>query len=213
MKKYLLLIITMIIIPFKVNAGCSTEEITRLQKLSNNVNISYEYNEDNNTFTISFANLNGFLTVKDMSTNRDYYTYDELRISNVNSGSHTYYIYASNKNCYESELGVKTIILPYYNKYYNYDKCKNIREYRYCSKWLKNNISQKEWENNVDTYIANKKAQEEEKRKKNQQSSTDKIRQMIFDMYVKYYYIILPVIIGILGIIIYVKNKTDQIYN
>lgn len=212
MKRYFILLFLLLLLPFKANAGCSDEELVILQKLANNINVSYEYDKTTNNFVVSFTNMRPELIITDIDNNKDYYYSGELRIKNVASGHHSYIIYAYDKNCYDDELGAKSVNLPYYNKYYLESDCNNISDYRYCSKWLPNAISYEEWHKNVTKYKDSIKKEEIEK-KQNEKKETflDILRGFMIDFYVEYYYVILPISILALSAIIYLKNKNDQL--
>ena len=211
MKKLLLAILIVMILPMNVLAECSDDDLVRLQRIANNVNTSYVYDENTNTFTIIFANFSPELILTNINNNQDYYYSDELSISNLNSGKYTYYIYASDKNCYDNELGVKSISLPYYNKYYDSDECKNIEDFEYCSKWLPNQIPYSTWKKRVTEHKEKIKKETKTEKISNKKTISDKIREFITDLYVSYYYVFLPIIIVAFCAIIYLKNKSDEI--
>lgn len=210
MKKIIFLVTLFLILIENVQASCSDDEITRLSKLANNVTVSYTYNEKTNKFMITFTNVTDDLSINDLTHNKYYSNYPEVTIKNFNSGKHKFYIYASDKNCYESALSSKYIELPYYNKYYAYNECKNFEEYSYCNKWLNSNLSYDIWKQKVDEY--NKEVKKiEEKEVKNTKSILYILKDIIIQFYVSYYYIILPTIISSLCLIIYLKNKSEEI--
>ena len=211
MKKIVILVLALIIIPVKVKANCSNEELIRLQKIANNINTNYEYDEITNSFKITFANVTDEVIITDINRNYDYISYGELQISNLSSGMHTYYIYARNKSCYENELNIKTLQLPYYNQYYNNDKCANMRNSKYCSKWLPNSITYNTWITNVTKYKESIKEEKKETKTDNKKTMSEIVKELIEDLYVNYYYVFLPIIILALCAIIYLKNKSDQL--
>ena len=211
MRKSLLLVF-LAFLPTLVKADCSNEELIRLQRLTNNISTSYRYNEDENTFTVTFSNISPELMLVDMDNNKDYYREGELNIYNVKSGNYTYYVYAYDNVCYENELGIKNINLPYFNKYYNNEECQEIKNYKYCSKWILNDISYDTWHSNVMKYKKSlEKEKEEKKQAEHKKTFLDVIKELFIDLYVSNYYIFLPITIVALCIIIYLRNKIDQI--
>lgn len=211
MKKILLLVLMILFLPSNVKADCDNDEIIRLQKIANNINTNYEFNEITNKFKITFSNITDEVIIVDINNKKDYYSYGELEINNLDSGIYTYYIYARDKNCYENELTIKNINLPYYNQYYNSDDCKYIQDYQYCSKWLTKSISYDTWKNNVTKYKESIKAEEKKQDYQSKKTTIDKIKDIFTELYITHYYIFLPIIILSLCAIIYLKNKSDQL--
>ena len=141
-----------LLLPINVLADCSDEELIRLQKLANNITTSYTYDETTKSFTLTFTNFNEELVITDIINNKDYLYRGELSINNLSSGKYNYYIYALDKSCYDNELSIKSVSLPYYNQYYTNKECDEIKNYRYCSKWLANEIDYNTWKNKVTEY-------------------------------------------------------------
>ena len=211
MKRYLILLL-LLFLPITVKASCSDEDLVRLQKIANNVNVSYKFDDVTNRFVITFSNLRPELVITDIENNVDYRRSGDLSIDGAKAGNHTYYIYAYDKNCYDNEIGTKSINIPYYNEYYDDEECKDIKSYKYCSKWLPNEISYKTWYSNVTKYKKSIEKEIEEKEKtKNSKTIIDYIRNLFIDLYVDNYYIFLPITILALCAIIYLKNKSDQL--
>lgn len=210
MKRYFILVLMILLLPNKVMAGCESGESLRIQKLVNNITTSYEYNKEVGAFTLTFTNLSDEFVIVDINEEQEYTANYELTIPNVKSGNHTYYIYTSKKNCFDSEVAVRNINLPYYNKFYDLDECKSINN-KFCYKWLPNKLDYRTWKKNIDNYKSKKKAEEEKIAQQNKQTIVDKIRDVIIALYVDYYYIFLPITIFALVAIIYLKNKSEQL--
>lgn len=210
MKKCLFLtLLFLVFFPNKVKAECSDTEIIRLQKLARNVNVAYMYNKKNNTFIATFTNLKKDLVVYDADHEKSYNVTGELSFSNLFSGRHAYIIFAKNQTCFEDELITKYVDLPFYNHYYNLEDCKGIEDYSYCNKWIKNRLSYDIWKNKIKDYKSRIKNTIEKKKK-----STNylfEIYELISKYYMEYYYIILPAIIILFGIIILIKNRKDSL--
>lgn len=209
MKKIIFFLILLISSMPTVKAECSDEEIIRLSKVANNITTSYEYEEKTKSFNITFTNVNKSLVIKDVAHDKYYNESVEFTIRNFKSGDYKFSIEASDINCTEDILVTKYVNLPYYNKYYDTDDCKGIKEYSYCSKWVQKEISYNIFKKKITEY--KESLNKEQKVEKIEEPLSEKIKKVIVDIYVNYYYIILPVFITILCIIIYVKDKNDQI--
>lgn len=211
MKKLFFVILIMMILPINVLADCNDEDLIRLQKLANNVNTSYEYDEITKTFTLTFTNVSEELTITDVANKLDYQANGELNINNLKSGKYNYYIYSTDINCYDNELQIKSVSLPFYNEYYNYKECNNIANYRYCSKWLHNSLDYNTWKKKVIEYKRSIKEEEQLKEEESRKTTVDRIRDFIVELYVHHYYVFLPILIVASCAIIYLKDKSDEI--
>lgn len=215
MKKkicFFLLLFLIVVSPKKIYAYyCSDDEMIRLQKLAQNVKISYIYNEQNNKFTIIITNLKKDLKIKYLNYGKIYSTDKEISIENSSSGKHSFMIY-SNVDCSKEYIMTKYIDIPYYNFYYKSSYCEKIENYIYCSKWLNKNINITELIEKTTEYKKEINNKKQEEIKKNKQDNTlYNIFYKIKDIYIEKYYIILPVIISVLCLIIYIKNKKNDL--
>ena len=212
MKKKLIFSITlflMVFLPYKVNALCSDSEIIRLQNIAKNINYSYEYDETEEKFSITFTNLNDEIIIRSSTTGRSYNGIKEIKINDFISGNYKFNIYAKDNKCTKDILATKYIELPYYNVFYNSELCDGINNYSYCQKWQKNSVSYDVWYSKVTKYRNSIK--EVKKEEIDNSGLFDKIGNIIMKFYVNYYYIILPLIIIILCSIIYAKNKKEEL--
>lgn len=198
-----------VFLPQNIKASCSDAEIVRLQKLANNVNINYTYDEKSQKFNIVITNLKNDLVLKDIYTGKTYVTNEEVIIKNENSGRYTFMIYA-NTNCSKEYIITKYIEMPYYNIYFNSAQCKGIENFYYCSKWMNSTIDVSDFIEKTSTYKEKINNLKEENSEKNT-SFLNKIFNKIKDTYVKNYSLILPIVIVILCLIIYIKNKKNNI--
>lgn len=208
-KLFFLVLLTLIVfLPKNVKADCTDAEMVRLQKLANNVNVNYTYNEKTNNFEIVITNLKKELRIEYINTLKKYISEGEIKISKPYSGTHTFLIYSNNKKCFGEFLTTKYVELPFLNPYADEKICKGIESYVYCKKW--NNIN-----DNKEIYykkiLEYKKKISENKIKKDVQDDENFIIKYIKEKYVEYYYIILPVIISLLSVIIYIKNKKESL--
>lgn len=213
MKRIFILIIiaSLLVFPNRIKAECSDSEMIRLSNIANNINVSYTYDEIKKTFNLKFVNLTSEVILRDNSNSKNYNINGELTISNYLSGRYKFNIYNNSKMCESEILITKYIELPYLNRYYMNKKCKGIEDYSYCNKWINTQLSFERWNENVDLYLNNLKETKKEI-KENKDSIFDKIRKTIVDIYSNYYYIVLPVMIGVLIIIIIVKRRKDNLF-
>lgn len=209
MKKILFSFLLMIIMMPSIKAGCTDEELVRLSKLANNINIKEYYNKNNKSFSVIISNINREFVIE--YEGKEYIEDVEMEIDNVRSGSNKFIIYAQDKTCTSSSLTTKYINLPFENPYYAKEECIGIEEYIYCQKWINSKIDYSTWYSKVSEY---KKESKEEIKKEEviKESIIDKIKNFLTNIYINYYFIILPVIILGLGIIIYFRNKKDQLF-
>lgn len=211
MKKIIFFLIVLLSAMPSVKAECSDDDMIRLSKKANNVDISYMYNQTNNTFDITFSNITREINIE---INNKVYDKDfELVLKNQKSGEYKINIYSNIGMCRKVLLLTKYESLPYYNDLYNSEECTGIENYTYCSKWLRENINESEKIKKIKKYKSSIIVEEEKKNDiKNTESFLDKIKKVIVDIYVNYYFIILPTIITILCVIIYIKDKNDSLF-
>ena len=136
----------------KAEDKCEKDELTRLRTLANKVELDYSYEMKEDTladgttiklpiFSITANNLNPELRVVIM---QDYYNdkYEEFVNNGDNKGvlkpfiqgdKVTVTVLANVKNyCSGKKLTTKTIKLPYYNDFYESDKCILYRDFDKC---------------------------------------------------------------------------------
>lgn len=204
------LLIVFLCIPFSVNA-CSSSDKINYSKLASNIGYRYTYQEngDTVTFNVTFYNIpENFVIVGD---NKYGYSGSELTISNLSSGMNRFNIETTLNGCSGESLYIRYVDLPYYNSYYRDPLCVGIENYELCNKFTtKNlNISYEEFKKKVTEYKENIRVDDSLKSK----VVTKGFYDNLVDIYTKYYYIFLPVII-ILGVsfIIY-KTKRESFFS
>ena len=133
-------------------------------------------------------------------------------MKNQKSGEYKINVYSNIGICERTLVLTKYISLPYYNNLYNSEECSKIENYMYCSKWLKENISEQEKLKQIRRYKSTIIEETTETKIENKESILDKIKKGLIDIYVNYYFIILPVIISILCLMIYLKDKSDSLF-
>ena len=210
MKKIMFIIILYLIMIPSVKSYCDEDEMIRLQKIANNITMSYEHNAVNNTFNVTFSNITRqtYIEVNNQIIDKDF----EYVFKNQKSGEYKFNIYSNTGTCERTLLLTKYVSLPYYNNLYNTEVCSGIENYKYCSKWLKDNISEQEKIKQIKNYKSLIVEEITENKIENKESILDKIRKSLIDIYVNYYFIILPVIISILCLLIYIKDKKDSLF-
>jgi hypothetical protein len=165
------------------------------------------FDENKNRFDIYITNLKKDIEFKDLNNNKVYNTDGEIVISDAYSGKHTYHIYSKNKDCGTYPLSSKYLNILFYNPYYKNNECKNFPDKYYCSKWIKNNINYNQWYSFVSKYELKN---DEVKKEKNNTFLYQTIKK-IQEFYNKYYYIILPLFIGIIMIFIYINYRRNRL--
>jgi len=213
MKEKIILLLILAIIPIKINAECSTTELSRLKTLANNINLSYEYDEANpSNFRVVINNIVPEIYVTDQY-NIDYYTYQNANNGEVITNNYIgatnikFNIYSNNVNCQSELLTTKTITLPLYNSYYYDNVCIGLEDYELCQKWNSYTGTFEEFQTTVNKYKESLNKKQEDK----QQTNSISRNNFILDFYLKYYYIILPIIIVLSSAYIYFKNKKDKL--
>lgn len=214
MKKFLFAFLLFLLIPNNIKSYyCKFDEISRYKSLASNINTYYDYieNDGNISFTITLVNLNEELYIVDSTTNKKYfYNNSELSISGYSAGqSIKYYVYATNQNCNDDLLYTIRINLPDYNPYYSDDVCNDVNNYIYCKKWYKHSLNYEQFVDKVNSY---KQSLIKPDVPIIDDSNDLGLWDIIIEIWVKYYYLILLPIIVICGIVIYCGNKKNNIY-
>ncbi len=207
------LLIILVLFPYQIKAAnCLDSQISEIQKLSANVAYSYTYNEINNnvTFDITFTNLNGKLLIKDTSNGKIYSSNKDVTVKGLKPNKeYRYEVYSKGFVCISDSLRTIYVKTPSYNKYYKSELCKDIQEYKYCRKWINLNITDAEFKKKVNEYLLEKNRQEKEAVAEKQ--GLARLVEIITNSYKRYYYIILPLIIVVCGIIIYRDDKKNEL--
>ncbi len=207
MKRSLLFLL-FVLIPIKVNATCDSAQISRLSNNINNININYEYNYNTKDFTITFTNLTPEFVVRDLNTNIDYVEDIELQLNNMKSGNQRFEI--TSIECRNSVSKTKYIKLPYYNTYHDQRYCNDKSDFEYCDKWIKDLFSESTFETKIIEY--NQKQNEKKEIEVIEDKTTlDIISDFLLNVYVRFYYILLPLMIIGSMVVIYKINKKDTI--
>ncbi|MBQ8891454.1 MAG: hypothetical protein IJ068_01150 [Bacilli bacterium] len=162
--KYMLgLCLFFTVLNVKAIDACTSEEMSRLKELANNVEIKYDYElfddeyEDDNGNTVNTENKFAQYKFTVLNTNDDLRiaysignesekktTKEAIENEIFNEGDHLRFaIYARTKNlCIDKILRTVDIKLSYYNNWYseNEEKCEEYKEFKYCKQFLEKNV-------------------------------------------------------------------------
>lgn len=193
----------------KAISWCSNNEKASLKKLATNINVSYNYKINNNkaTFDVTISNLlpNMYFIAED---GNKYYSNTtnngEITFYNLVQGHSFRFDVYGNGVCDDELLYTFYATTPTYNRFYNLNVCENAKEYKLCQRWVKHELTQNEFINEVKNYIndRDKNINIEEENKINPFSYVLNFIQM--------YYIHIIVIIAVIIITIkFIKYKKD----
>lgn len=196
---------------------CDYSDISRMKSIVTNINISYDYRIINNQayFDVTLTNITEDIYFYDTKKQKKYFYSDtndgEITIYDYSITSGSYKFYSAKSGCYGTSLGVKYYNFPVYNRYYGDPLCEDIPNYSLCQKWENINYSRDEFERFVLEYKSSKEIVEEEKIEvEHKKTILEKIVDTIVDIYVKYYYYFLGVLIFICVTVIIIKNKKNK---
>ena len=215
MKKKLSLFLLLLLLPiWRVKGLCSNAELVRLNQLARNVTTSYEYYLEDDTvkFKVTLTNLNSNLTLTDLAQNKVYKNKNgELIIDDYDPGTIIKYaITAKEVTCTNQNLVTLYVNLPSYNPYYNDQLCKTVSDYKYCQKWISMPFKYADFKKNIQAEINSRN----QKNSKDEAVITESksFIEIIFDFYLNYYYVMLPIIIIACAIGMYYLNKKNQLF-
>lgn len=194
-------------------AECSSSTISRLKSLISNINISYSYRIENNTayYDVTLTNVPEDVYFIDLETSKEYRYWNtingEITIKNYTGKSGKYKFYSALVECYGVSLGDKYYNFPIYNIHYNDPLCDGISNFSLCKKWVNKLYSSYEFQKRVSTYKASLNDEEiEEETIIYEKTLFDKI----VEFYVKYYYLVLGVIIILCWTIIVINKRKNS---
>ncbi len=192
---------------------CENVDKVRYQDLAKNISYSYDAIEKNGNvkFTITFSNIPKNFAIKHVALNQWFgYKGNELKIENLEPNkSYRFDIFVEEgEGCDNIVMYTINISLPFYNKYYKDPLCEGIESYKLCQKWVQTDYSYEEWKKQVNKYRDSK----EETIVKEEEKKNNSWIEKIIEVYGNIYYIVLPLIIGIGGIIIFIYNKKRDLF-
>lgn len=185
-----LLFLFLLLLTMNVNAKndnlCEQTELKRVREIAKKVEFDYEYELVNGkaVFTINAINLNKELKVQIIDNeysddNREFKNAGNNRgsLKNFKEGERvviTITAFVPNW-CSGEKVYTKVVKLPYYNYYYDEEKCKGYEEYKYCKQLIDTSITQEKFEKGLESYIENKN----KKNKEIQEDDNNKVNYII----------------------------------
>lgn len=210
MRKYLIITILLLFFPMlRAKAVCKNADIVALNNVAKNVTASYQYYEQGTRvlFKITLTNLEPSLVVHDGIKKKEYKdNKGEITSSDYEPGKMVrFLIYAKDSSCTDKILSTIYVNLPPYNPFYKDTLCEQVKDYKYCQKWVQMPFNYETFKKEIQAEIDARKVIEKEENIeiKNEPSLID----TMFQIYLKYYYIILPLIIIICAVSIFRLNK------
>jgi hypothetical protein len=191
-------------IPINIKAYfCDYNELARLKNIASNINVSYDYTEqeDKLVYTIYFNNVQDDVTVKnakgEVLTNL---VEDRIILQDyVSDGIDVFTINGEVPFCKSGELSKIYLNLPFYNRFYKLDVCKDL-DYEYCDRFFKHSLSEEAFVKRVNAY----------KKEVNEEEKPETIKKYWFDYINEYYYYALVLVIASSSYAIYVLIKKDD---
>lgn len=192
-----LLLLFIVISTVSVKAEeCTYTELKELKQLAQKVQISYEYSEKSKVFNLSIYNLSDKVVL-----GNSYYVYNTTmrNFESLTSGDERDFklVGGSATNCKDELLRTIKIRIPYYNRFYDSEQCKDLDKFTLCKKWTNtSNVTQEQFEKEIKEYLT---------KKEKKTSFIDDTVQFLKDNYI-YIGISLGLIMIVVAIIIYQKK-------
>ena len=203
-KAFMMLFIYLLLFPFSIKAFCYSKNKVKFQKLAENIDYTYVFDENTKTFNIIFTNLQTSL-----SLNGVVYTNQETTLTGFIPGnSYNFVVKTNDSTCYDEMIKTIYVTLPIYNANYNDPLCQGLHDYDVCQKWGNYISDRSEFEKQIQKINTsvnendNQISQEEYKG----------IFDYLANIFVNTYYIVLPIIIVVCLIGIYKLNKKDRLF-
>ena len=129
MKRIVLILIISFSFMSSLEAECPYSDVVKYNELANYIESNYKYNRETNKFDLVFYNVD-----HDLNINNTYIpTNNEITISGYDPGSLiSVDVYLNNENCYNELVRNISFILPYYNNFYNDERCNNKENLEVC---------------------------------------------------------------------------------
>lgn len=203
-KAFMMLFICLLLFPFSIKAFCYSKDKVKFQKLAENIDYTYVFDENTKTFNIIFTNLQTSL-----SLNGVVYTNQETTLTGFIPGnSYNFVVKTNDSTCYDEMIKTIYVTLPIYNANYNDPLCQGLHDYDICQKWGNYISDRSEFEKQIQKI--NTSVNE------NDNQISEEEYKGIFDylanIFVNTYYIVLPIIIVVCLIGIYKLNKKDRLF-
>lgn len=156
MKKYIFILLLLIIVcvPFKIKAECSYENKTELNELASHIDYSYDYVDLTKTYNVTFNNVVSQLTLNynglSYNSNGNKVIINEI----VNTGENKVSVIGSNSSkCPNEPILELYLKLPIYNEFSQRSECKEYPEFKYCDKFLDTEIDENDFISSLEDYI------------------------------------------------------------
>lgn len=218
-----------LLLPTSIRAidSCPYQVQSRLKAIASNIKVDYSYVENDKgvIFKIRFTNLHPDIVIYDATTGNGYSYNDskELFLDGYMPGkSYKFEMKASydfggmalgtdgsnaiSSDCAKQVLYTTYVSLPSYNAYYKDELCNNLTNVPLCDKWYKHNLSYDEWKKEV-----GKQKTTVEKQKNKHKTEQKNWLEPLLDLFLRYYYIPIAIIVIIFGLFIYRKKKQEKI--
>ncbi len=219
MKKiFLVLLLICLWMPIGVFAAdCTDSQINRFKKLANEIQTTFDYEEQNGnvSFNINFHNVDKDLYIVDYDTFDLTVIYDSnnsgiIIAPNYEAGkSFTFSVLNNKKVCTASIVTRITVTTPNFNKYYNDPLCSGIETYSLCQKWNNiGNIDYQTFKRKVEDYKHQQEKEEPVIDNEIENNFWNRFRNFIARYYP--YMTASAFLIFIVGLIIYKQRKKDE---
>lgn len=133
-----MIVISALIIPIKIKAYCSNDELARYKILASSIETYYTFDDDSKKMDLTIYNITDDLLAQ-IEKEDHYPNNNEIKIYNLNPGQTIKMFIYPKESCEEYPLRTIYVNLPHYNKYYNDEICKN-NNHTLCSKWVNTSI-------------------------------------------------------------------------
>lgn len=214
MKK-LIFLIALLVVPMRIYAisYCDSQDRAALMPYVNNVNINYMptvNDDDTATYTIMINNLTEDMILYDETTKQIYKDFSsknsELNIKVSTGGTYKFSILSL--ECKE-QLATKSIVLPYYNKFYKREECTDLEKYSICKRWSTYVATEEEFLEDIKDLRDELNKKKKQNKKDNQKEFFDQIKEFLSE-YWGAIIIVVMIIVGGIYIIISKKKTTKK---
>lgn len=220
----MLLILTILLCISSINyvyADCNSEELQKYKDMADNIRISYQYIENDNSESYDEKNLFSFTvsnipqelkvfesTLSYMFQNNDSEQFSSITKDNFSGGSNLKFIFytTDSTNCPNQKIKVTSVDLPVYNEFSTDELCEGIEDFKYCHKTIDNKITYEGFKKNVLEYRQNLNNinNDETIQETNNNTNFESIKRIFFE---KPIIPILSILLFITIIIIVIYNK------
>ncbi|MEG0026151.1 MAG: hypothetical protein RR847_02250 [Bacilli bacterium] len=195
--------------------NCDITDMARYKKLASNINFTYDFIEVNNnvTFNITISNMHNDLYIiedKKFFSSKNLNKVETTLMGYEAGQTYRFAIIPYDKYCFASNVLIKYITLPSYNKYYSDPLCSDIPDYKLCHKWSAINLSYEEFVQEIKVYKNSEIYQIVEPVNKTVQDDT--LNKFIVWVLKYYIYILIAIISSCtLGIILLSKKNEFKV--